>query len=294
MISNLLKTSFLNLQLTMSICLPVYMFIICAIWHCKADDLPIGSFDSFNPDTYIATGFAFQNDSSNGKTPINITIILNETIPLITTLANQPYNNQKYANNGFKVDLSSFASKYFAFDKNCRLDIYALDRSDNTKEYLISNSPQFSQSMSYNLQLPRQLQGVDDQDYSGYLYGKNEMDQLQQRYKAELNDINVGVRRYNVFWAAVEPNPSSTNINTLPCNASDPNWMVVPSNEQDRIKRGYNKYHCYNKHSITEFDTFLTLDKSIGVVSGAIMYASPDWARYTNCTGFPWYAFNAF
>eukprot|EP01083_Nonionella_stella_P190637 705984_1 len=98
--------------------------------------------------------------------------------------------------------------------------------------------------MSYNLSSPRQLQGVNDQAYSSYLYSKNELPALQERYNAELNDINIGVRRYNVYWSSFEPYPSSTNIATLPCNTSDPNYMIVPLNEEDRIHRGYNKYHC--------------------------------------------------
>ncbi len=39
---------------------------------------------------------------------------------------------------------------------------------------------------------------------------------------------------------------------------------------------------------MVEMDTFMKLDKSIGTISAAIMYASPPWARYEGCTGFPW------
>eukprot|EP01084_Bolivina_argentea_P015807 29622_1 len=253
---------------------------------------PIGSFDDFNPDTYIATGWAYQNDTnSNGKSPINITIILNETITLITTLANKYYliNSSMNIdpNHGFTIDLSSFINKYFIW--NCRLDIYGLDRNNNINKYILTNSPKLSDSMSYNLLYPRQVQGITDEIYSDYLFQHGQIKTLQQRYNAELNDINIGTRRYNFNWASIEPNPPSPNISSLPCNSTNDNYIIVPLNEQDRINRGYNNYHCYSKSVMKKYDTFLSLDKSIDVVSGAIMYYSPPWARYHGCTGFPWH-----
>lgn len=134
-----------------------------------------------------------------------------------------------------------------------------------------------------NLPRPMQMQGVDDEAYLNYLYAHNPS-LLQERTLNTKQYFNASMRRYNFFWNNFEPQPSSNNSN-LQCDSN--NFIKVPINEQDRINRGYNNYHCYGKSAIEMYDTFMKLDKEINVISGAIMYTTPEWSRYNGCTGFP-------
>ena len=127
------------------------------------------------------------------------------------------------------------------------------------------------------------VQGVDDDDMTGTTYSWQN-GTLQARYRNQLAAINPGLRRYNVFWAALEPAtpPSPTPL------SCPPHAILVPSNENDKVARGFHLFHCYDAALIEKLDTILALDASIGAASAFITYGSPDFARDPGCTGFPW------
>ena len=125
---------------------------------------PIGFFDEYDPDTFIARGWAYQNDTTNdGKEPINVVIILNNTQKLIEIIANT-YRPDLVAQNvtddpyhGFVCNLSEFQN--ILTNVNARIDAYAVDR-DNSHLFILNNSPYFSDSVAFGLRFPRQIQGV--------------------------------------------------------------------------------------------------------------------------------------
>jgi hypothetical protein len=130
--------------------------------------------------------------------------------------------------------------------------------------------------------ITRGLQGVDDDDMTGFLAG--DAAALSLRYANLAADIAPGVRRYNFFWSTVESVASSP---TLPASCP-PGTLRTPSSEADRVARGYNRFHCYAQGELERYDDVLARDAAIGAASALIVYGSPDWAQHPNCSGFPW------
>lgn len=128
------------------------------------------------------------------------------------------------------------------------------------------------------------MQGVDDNSVTASLATSNDLTDLHTRYSNLEAKLLPGLARYNFFWVGLEsgPPPSSTPM------VCPPTHILVPSNETDRVSRGYNLYHCYDLSQIHLYDTLLAHDASIGAASAFIMYGAPEWAVHENCTGFPW------
>ena len=287
----------------MSVILTFVFMLLLTVGKEQQSSFPIiGYFDDFNPSTLIAHGWAFQNNSvNNGETAINITIMLNQSITLVTTVANgyrpdlvaahvtpDPYH-------GFTVNLSDYKTRYFSNGINSRLDVFGISAINSSYIETLSNSPRYSDPLSYNIKFPSQLQGIDDESYVNYLYNLNEFNTIDTRYKKINADINPGLLRYNMFWSNFEPNPSivpnsTTNISGIKC--ADGYTLIPDNNEKDRIKRGYNHYHCYSTSAIDMFNYIYNKEEDVNTintsVNAAILYASPEWVRYSNCTGFPW------
>ena len=131
----------------------------------------------------------------------------------------------------------------------------------------------------------RGLQGVDDDDMTQTLLAAGDTGGLALRYAHLSADIAPGVRRYNVFWSSIEgAAPSST---TLP-PACPPGTQVTPASEAERVRRGFNRFHCYSTAPLERLDDILARDAAIGAASAFIVYGSPAFAQDPACTGFPW------
>ena len=131
--------------------------------------------------------------------------------------------------------------------------------------------------------ITRGLQGVDDDDMTGFL--ADDKASLSLRYSHLSTDLAPGVRRYNFFWSGVEGSVSSSASPPASC---PPGTLLTPSSEADRVARGYNRFHCYAQGELERYDDVLARDALIGAASAFIVYGSPAWARSPNCTGFPW------
>lgn len=128
------------------------------------------------------------------------------------------------------------------------------------------------------------MQGVDDDDMTSALSASGDLASLALRYKNLAQDLAPGLRRYNFFWATLEDVASSST----PPASCPPGTLLTPSNESDRLSRGYNNYHCYSRGVIEKYDDVLARDAAIGAASAFIVYGSPTWAQDPACTGFPW------
>ena len=136
--------------------------------------------------------------------------------------------------------------------------------------------------------LPPVLQGVQGLDDDGVTHAALGMPDggvaLRARYATQRAVLSPGLRRYNFFWATLEGAvPASSSPIACP-----PTHVLVPANETERVRLGYNLFHCYDVATLAAFDEILALDASIGAASAFIMYATPDWAQHPGCTGFPW------
>eukprot|EP00039_Didymoeca_costata_P012770 m.185654 g.185654 ORF g.185654 m.185654 type:complete len:591 (+) comp15579_c0_seq2:183-1955(+) len=129
---------------------------------------------------------------------------------------------------------------------------------------------------------PQGLQGHDDENYPMSLLSNSfPTSDLLQRYKV-ITSMKPGIRRYNMFWSAMEQIHSSSTS-----NISCPEGTIkTPANEEDKDKRGYRKYHCYNKAELLNFDAVFALDAAAGAQNAAILYSAPPFYRHPNCTGF--------
>jgi hypothetical protein len=126
------------------------------------------------------------------------------------------------------------------------------------------------------------IQGNDDEEIPLDLLQNPSA--LQARYDNLALLLSPGNRRYNMFWVSFEDaQPPSTSPITC-----DSNHILIPSNETDRLQRGYHHYHCYNLKQLLSFDQIFAQDARIGSVSTAIVYGTPDFAINPACTGFPW------
>lgn len=138
----------------------------------------------------------------------------------------------------------------------------------------------------FSLPTIRGVSGCDDQGIPTALLDStrpSDHDLLASRYDVLNKRIQPGNRRYNMFWVAFEPAPSSATVQSCP-----PGRVATPASEADRVARGYNNYHCYDNATLTSYDTLFSLDASIGSVSTGIVYGAPNWAVDASCTGFPW------
>eukprot|EP00049_Salpingoeca_infusionum_P015717 m.307957 g.307957 ORF g.307957 m.307957 type:complete len:485 (+) comp15938_c0_seq6:1680-3134(+) len=130
---------------------------------------------------------------------------------------------------------------------------------------------------------PQALQGHDDDSYTMWMRGQGMEAELDARYK-QIAVMKPGIRRYNMFWNGLEPQPSTSAPTSCPTGLT-----LVPVNETDRALRGFRRYHCYNiKDACSGWDEMLARDFQIGAHHAGIFWASPAWARNANCTGFPW------
>ena len=129
----------------------------------------------------------------------------------------------------------------------------------------------------------RGLSGVDDQGIPDMLYATDRA-ALAARYASMGARLAPGNRRYNLFWMNFE----DAGAPTAAPRECAPTHVAVPTNESDRAARGYHAFHCYSRAALESTGALIALDASIGSVSTAIVYAAPDWAVDSNCTGFPW------
>ena len=121
-----------------------------------------------------------------------------------------------------------------------------------------------------NLNL-QSIQGHTDENWPRLLVNQingSSTPKLLSRYKT-LNKLKPGIRRYNIWWNAFEPLPSSSNLINFKCQNG---FQLIPSSEEERIKLGFNKFHCYSIFEINYYNTILKLDKSIGAIGAAILY----------------------
>eukprot|EP00658_Telonema_sp_P-2_P058320 TRINITY_DN4678_c0_g1_i1.p1 TRINITY_DN4678_c0_g1~~TRINITY_DN4678_c0_g1_i1.p1 ORF type:complete len:299 (-),score=54.10 TRINITY_DN4678_c0_g1_i1:63-959(-) len=128
---------------------------------------------------------------------------------------------------------------------------------------------------------PQGLQGHDDENWPVTLMGPNQTvtPTLSERY-AVLATMHPGIRRYNMYWSAFEPTPSS----------NDSSRVCAPGYELHPLSPGgmhdFHRFHCYSTAQLRQFDLIFSLDRSIGAQGAAILYSAPDWATEPNCTGF--------
>ncbi|KAK9787465.1 hypothetical protein WJX73_000506 [Symbiochloris irregularis] len=143
-------------------------------------------------------------------------------------------------------------------------------------------------TISNGYQLPINKQGINDQRYFlSQGWTSKWTVERDARYKALVDQINPGVRRYNVFWHVIEGPVllnTSTNVSKLVCPAG---YLKYPANEDLRIKWGFNQFHCYNYGLINDLDDYLRRDASYGIESAAIMWGCPQMYRNPGCLGNP-------
>jgi len=151
-------------------------------------------------------------------------------------------------------------------------------------------SPRYVAELSANLTFPGGLQGQDDH-LAPWVLNQPEADGgglsgLRKRYSETQRLFAPGVRRYNFFWEGIEPvPPADTLIGAAPCPKGH---VRVPTSEAQRAELGFHRFHCYSAAAMQRQDVMAALDRSIGALTGLILYASPAWARHPGCTGFPW------
>lgn len=167
---------------------------------------------------------------------------------------------------------------------NARVDV-ALVRAcgaGSGERWWLTNSPGLADPLTAALPPLQALQGVDDQSMTWYIMGHGADDgggqrNLQERYATIGSELKPGIRRYNFFWDGIEVVASqATPFGSGGCDAG---FSPVPANESDRVARGYKRYHCYSLSGLAPFDEALAMDKAIGAVSAAIVYASPPVYR---------------
>jgi hypothetical protein len=149
----------------------------------------------------------------------------------------------------------------------------------------LGGSPMWSADLFANLSTPQALQGHDDHLMAWVLASDGGIPAVIARAGFIRENMKPGVRRYNLFWAALE---SSAAVSTAqPQTACPVGYVAVPSSEEQRVARGFHRFHCYHAVTMQNQDVYLGADALIGSLSGAILYGAPDWAISPNCTGFP-------
>jgi hypothetical protein len=243
-----------------------------------------GYFDSLeqlNATHLLARGWAYEPALNGG--PSTIQIFVNGTlVPSLVFQASFPRpdivpGGAPGPNHGF-----SLALPYSLFRGNARLDIFL--QSNNWE---LNNSPRNTAGLRIGLPVLRAMQGQDDDDVTSYLISNGFYATLDARYASINATMQPGLRRYNLWWSSIES--AVPSMAKQPSPLACPNGTIlVPSNETDRIARGFLRYHCYSTSAFAMYDEYLTRDAAIGAASAIIAYGTPTWAMVPGCTGFPW------
>ncbi|CAL8462476.1 g2009 [Coccomyxa elongata] len=98
-------------------------------------------------------------------------------------------------------------------------------------------------------------------------------DLADARYEAYMQDIQPGVRRYNVFWHAFEGSNVLPSQMPLSCASG---YQQVPASQDELQSKGYNRYHCYASSQIQLFEAYLALDATYSIQSCATIWDIPD------------------
>lgn len=148
----------------------------------------------------------------------------------------------------------------------------------------LDGSPRWSADLFANLTAPLALQGHDDHLMAWVLASDGGIPAVLSRAEYIRDHMQPGVRRYNLFWSAIEA--SNVPASDQPQTACPAQFVAVPATELQRSRRGFHRFHCYHTPTIQNQDVYLAADTLIGSLSGAILYGAPDWAISPNCTGF--------
>ncbi len=136
--------------------------------------------------------------------------------------------------------------------------------------FLLASAAPASAAPTYKM--PVAKQGLTDYNYTPNI-------PLAQRYAA-LAPLGVGLKTYNLFWAALE----STSIASTPMPMRCPGGTTqVPASVSAQKAQGYNRFHCYNTQAIANFDALLALDQKAGIQSIAVLFNTPAIYRTPGC-----------
>ncbi|KAK9823331.1 hypothetical protein WJX72_001992 [[Myrmecia] bisecta] len=139
-------------------------------------------------------------------------------------------------------------------------------------------------SISDGYALPLDKQGVHDQRYMlTFNINQGRFKERNQRYDALMDAIQPGVRRYNVFWYAIEKSGVAPSDTPITCPRE---FILVPASQAEKAAKGYNRFHCYHYAEIADMASYLALDASRGIESVATIWGTPTQFRDPNCVGF--------
>ncbi|CAK0750651.1 hypothetical protein CVIRNUC_002007 [Coccomyxa viridis] len=140
-------------------------------------------------------------------------------------------------------------------------------------------------SISKGYVLPVNKQGIHDQRYydARGIQASTAPGMAEQRYQAYMEDVQPGVRRYNVFWQPFESSGVQPSRQPMSCPSG---YQLVPPASQDLNSTGYNRFHCYSSSQIQLFEAYLALDASHAIQSCATIWGIPDSPfRSPKCSG---------
>jgi hypothetical protein len=122
--------------------------------------------------------------------------------------------------------------------------------------------------------LPVAKQGVTD-----FTFGLPP-DVLDRRY-AKLRDAGIGLKKYDYHWRTIENDdagPSTPAPRVCPATHT-----LYPADEDERIAKGYFRFHCYATGLVAAFDEMLARDAQSGIQSAVVLWKSPPMYRHPGC-----------
>ena len=147
------------------------------------------------------------------------------------------------------------------------------------------------QGISEGYCLPRNKQGIGDGDFgnSSNGIGKYPVNQRQEifkkRYNVYQNKINAGIKAYNLWWIFLEHSSHQARQNLQDVSNCPNNYIMIPANEHEKNKYGFNKYRCINQTMLNVFDNLLKLDALHEMQTAVVLYSAPHKYIYNECEG---------
>jgi hypothetical protein len=183
------------------------------------------------------------------------------------------------AKNRFSILLSSDEIKKHAGEK---IFIHGISTTGKgSKNLLLKRSGEFRIPFAdpQNVKLkassvPNTKQGLSDRNYNLL---------SESRYKIFSNELNLGIQKYNMFWANFENSNQLSSLNEINCPSG---YIQFPENEVERNKLGVKKYHCYKKNAYDSYKASFKVNLKHNIQLAVVLWTAPEKYRSPGCEGF--------
>ena len=104
---------------------------------------------------------------------------------------------------------------------------------------------------------------------------------IRDRYGGMKVGMDIGYRRYNVFWSEFEGSGFVPRGNpNFSCPAG---YVKFPVSQQQKQQMGFKSFHCYLKSHMDSFAKLIRSDFQHQMQTGVVVWSTPDIFREPNC-----------